>query len=303
MMVRVLSMFVAAAVLAARSTSGAESRAESEALELISWNLHGAPFTGERYEERLTAVAAEIVRRAPDAAMFQEVVLERHARLLDAAMIDYERLDGVPTKLLGWWRVRKGGLVAYRRRSSAWQPHSTGFVEFEAKPSWWKVWERDALDDKGVQKIELRHRGTGARVLVLNTHLQAYGSEYDRIRADQVAEFFATAASAADVAVVGGGDFNLPPAVLAPLVPEGVVELTAEKRRACGCGTFVAASGETGYWVDYLFARVPPCLALRASVDLIRNRRRDDPWSDHNGVAASIRFVPGGDCAADLARQ
>jgi hypothetical protein len=223
--------------------------------------------------------------------MFQEVVLQKQARLLDEKLKAYERLDGVPTKFLLLWRMRKGGLIAYLRKDSDWRKVSTDFTEFKARPSWWKIWERDAMDDKGVQRIRLRHRGSGAELVLLNTHLQAYGSEYAKIRRHQVGELFSIGSGVdVDLPVIAGGDFNLPPSVLRPLIPSGWSETTADKRRSCGCGTFVGPQGETGYWVDYLFARRPDRFGMRVDVDLIHNRGRDQPWSDHDGVIADFHF-------------
>lgn len=65
-------------------------------------------------------------------------------------------------------------------------------------------------------------------------------------------------------------------------------DLTAEYRRACGCGTFVERSGAETWWIDYVFARRADGSPIRARLERIRNRGRDDPFSDHHGLSVEM---------------
>lgn len=270
---------------AARSSSEEPDAAGGRRLKLLSWNVNGAIFTADSVEKRLTAIAGEILRRQPDLVLLQEVVRPVHAALLDRELTEYDRVDSVPTKRFFFWRIREGGLVSYLRRGGTWKLTGGGFRQFKSRPDWWKLWERDAFDDKGIEILELGNRRTGQALIVLNTHLQAYGSKYDDIRRDQAEEVFRFG-SRFELPVVAAGDFNMPPSVIAPLMPPRWADLTGRKRAACECGTF----RETGRWVDYVFACSTGGAPPSVEIELIRGGDAHGPWSDHSGIQAEIKL-------------
>jgi endonuclease/exonuclease/phosphatase family metal-dependent hydrolase len=143
-------------------------------------------------------------------------------------------------------------------------------------------------------------------VVVLNTHVQAQypgrGNPYYEVRRSQVAELLqearrSMAGNAAADAVLVAGDFNVRPDE-APLYGALAAELedfTAGYRRACGgCGTFVARDGSETWWIDYVTALRGSAARLER-VERVRNRGRDDPWSDHHGVWVELTLEPRSD--------
>lgn len=86
-------------------------------LDLLSWNVH-APPRAPRRVERLTAVAAEIARRAPEVALLQEVWFASDAARLTAQLgHNYDVVGNAPRS----WPLRTGGLLAFVRRAAGWR--------------------------------------------------------------------------------------------------------------------------------------------------------------------------------------
>jgi len=268
------------------------------AISLVSWNLHGVPGAPRR-EERMQRVAAEIARRAPDLVLLQEVWLPGDEERLVAGLAPAYRELPWPHKS---WLFRESGLMALLRDGSAWRLAATRFSEFRAEAPDWKLWEGDGFGDKGVQQLTLK--SDGLVLSVLNTHLQAvYGeAKYAEVRAQQLDQLAELArAVAPSGAVVGAGDLNT--RVGSPLHASGIaahwIDLTAELRRSCDCGTAVRDDGRANVWIDYLLAFREAGLRVRAeTVELLANAGPDDPFSDHNGFHA--RLVIGESARAGL---
>ena len=265
-------------------------------LRLISWNLHGPPFA-ERRSERMRAATAEMIRRAPDVALLQEIWFRGDAaRLIDQFGSGYDPVDVPDGALLG----RKGGLLAFLRKSSPWSLASEDrvarFEEFTAEASPLIFWQGDGLGDKGIQVLELRHAASGQGLFVLNTHLQAQyrGYPYEKIRRAQISQLNAVASGLDHgVPVLAAGDLNTLPqeAALYARLTSVWHDLTAEVRQQCSCGTNVpAATGGTEKWIDYVLARRNVSWTFSAHARLIRNAATDDPFSDHQGLDASIEM-------------
>lgn len=276
----------------------AQTKAAAQAsgkLALLTWNVHGLPFD-ESVTPRLERIATEIKARKPDVVLLQEVWLDVEAAKLGCRLAeDYERMPdppGVHAGFLNLFGHRRGGLMAFVRHASAWRVDAAApveFSEYSQSAPWYRLSEMDGIAGKGVQRLLLTD---GARrVVVLNTHVQAQypgrGNPYNEVRAAQVGELLAQARkpSAAE-AVIVGGDFNLreDEAPLYGALAAELEDFTAGYRRACGgCGTFVAPDGAETWWIDYVTARRGGAARL-VRMERIRNRGRDDPFSDHHGV-------------------
>lgn len=286
--------FAAAAALQGCASIGFEScdapaavsrsSADGE-LRIVSWNVHALPFDGSRHQ-RLDSIAGEIARRSPDLVLLQEVWLAGDAARLGCRLADrYERVPG----------PRRGGLLALVRRSSAWQVHGeASFEQYTARAPWYRLEELDGIAGKGFQGFTL---ADGARrVAVVNTHLQAQyparGNPYDAERLQQIRQLTAyTAKDHGADALLVAGDFNVREEETQHYqsLVNGLEDLTARYRRECACGTFVDRSGAETWWIDYVFGRRSDGMPLAASVERIRNRGRDDPFSDHHGIAVDLK--------------
>ncbi|MBI1814611.1 MAG: endonuclease/exonuclease/phosphatase family protein [Deltaproteobacteria bacterium] len=261
-------------------------------LRLVTWNLHGPPFAPRR-RARMGAAAMEIARRAPDLALLQEVWFPGDAAyLVDQLRSDYDSIDVPAGALLG----RKGGLLAFLRRSSPWSTERrvARFEEFGAAASRLIFWQGDGLGAKGIQIIELRHRDSSQRLFVLHTHLQAqYGEyRYEEIRHAQIAQLSEVAAGLdSAVPVLAAGDLNTMPeeTVLYAQITGPWGDLTQKLRQRCGRGTVLHNEAvKENEWLDYVLAHHSPAWRFTAEVEAIRNTGVDDPFSDHDGLDAAI---------------
>ena len=268
-------------------------------LAVISWNVHGLPFDPS-LDARLDRVAQEILRRRPDLVLLQETWITDAAERLDCRLRGEYRVvpdpDNVTAGWLGFYGHRRGGLLALVRRDSPWQLDpavAPRFEEFRATGPWERLLEeRDAVAGKGIQGFTV---GDGSRRMkVLNTHLQAqYGPRtYAEVRSAQIGQVLDRAKeNGADVVLVAG-DFNTSPRerTLYGTLTGVLRDLTAEFRRACRCGTLAGPNRTTRHWFDYVLARAAGTAAVESSMDLIRNRAANDPYSDHHGIWLEMRI-------------
>jgi endonuclease/exonuclease/phosphatase family metal-dependent hydrolase len=249
------------------------------------------------------AAATEIARRAPDLAVLQEVWFPGDAaHLVDQLRSDYDSIDVPAGALLG----RKGGLLAFLRRSSPWSTERrvARLDEFSATASRLIFWQGDGLGGKGIQIIELRH-DSGQRLFVLHTHLQAqYGEyRYEQIRHAQIAQLAEVAAGLdSGVPVLAAGDLNTMPeeTALYAQITGTWEDLTPKLRQQCGRGTVLHKPGTPGAekdekdkqddqeWIDYILAHRRATWGFTAEVEPIRNASVDNPFSDHDGLEAAI---------------
>lgn len=263
------------------------------AIDLVSWNVHGPPFAARR-RARLAAVAGEVEARAPDVALLQEVWFRGDAAWLGARLGGaYALGDGAPRR----WPLRAGGLLALVRRDGAWaaEPGLPRFERYGVAAGRWRIWEGDGLAGKGVQVLALRHRPSGAPLAVLHTHVQA---QYDTVRHERpraaqlrhLRDLSATIAPGAPL--LAAGDLNTGPAerLYAEHVAPAWIDLTRETRAARPCAVTQFECGAEPQWIDYVLARRNPLWAVASTVDLIENRARDDPFSDHHGLHVRVGF-------------
>ena len=260
-------------------------------LRLVSWNLHGAPFSKER-GQRFERAGRAIRELMPDVVILQEVWSPGDARRIFAALGPGYEPAREPR---GWFLIRRSGLLGLVRPGGGWRLHASQFFEFETEASDLKFWEGDGIGNKGVQRIILQ-RGE-LQVSVLNTHLQAEyeNTNYEAIRADQVREleeFAQTIARTSPVLVAG--DLNTrPDERLYQKILLSWRDLTASTRQSCACGTYLMGDGSDGDWIDYILARKDPAWHIRAtSVKLLRSTAPDYPYSDHQGLLATIEITP-----------
>ena len=262
----------------------------NERLTLVSWNLHGIPFVKDP-GERFGRVAEHIrgLRPAPDLLLLQEVW---GGALADQLAGDLPGYAAVPEPERNWIGQRPSGLMALARRDGTWRIEDSLTHEFDAHAPWWRVWEGDGLGRKGVQ--QLRVVSGADEVMVLHTHLQAmYGRpEYAPIAAEQLRQLTSVAQALGHARpIIAAGDLNTRIDTLRYAeLRERWVDLTAEFRERCECGTSVRADGKPGAWIDYVLAYDLPRFRVRADVHLLENRARDDPYSDHNGFFVKLRI-------------
>ena len=262
----------------------------TERLTLVSWNLHGIPFV-EDPAVRFARVAAHVrgIRPAPDLLLFQEVW---GGTLADQLAEELPAYVAAPEPERNWLGSRPAGLMALARRDGAWRIEESVLHEFDAYAAWWRVWEGDGLSRKGVQQLRLANGSD--EVMLLHTHLQAmYGKpEYAPIAAEQLRQLTGVAQGLGHARpILAAGDLNT--RIDTPRyaeLRERWIDLTAELRERCECGTSVRDDGEPGAWIDYVLAYDLPRFRVRADVHLLENRAPDDPYSDHNGFLAKLRI-------------
>jgi endonuclease/exonuclease/phosphatase family metal-dependent hydrolase len=257
-------------------------------LRVLSWNLHGV-MTAPRIEERVALAADEILRRRPAVVLLQEIWRKSEAVVLEEKF----EAKGYRTLLTPepGAIIRTAGLHAFVDGAAGWKFGADGFEAFVENAPAWKVWEGDALGDKGVQWFRVEGHGTAA--WILNTHLQAAYEPggYAEIRRAQLRQL--TARSEALLAkqplpLIAAGDLNTRPDEPGfEEISAAWQDLTRGVRDECDCGT-VAGAKEEG-WIDYILARTIDGTALDARVELIVNRAPDDPYSDHDGLQAALR--------------
>jgi endonuclease/exonuclease/phosphatase family metal-dependent hydrolase len=259
-------------------------------LHVLSWNLHDLPwFLSPHHAERLKRVTARLIELSPDIATFQEVWLEEDARPMIVALKarGYDAVES-PDRL----GMKDGGLLTFVRRGSGWAISVTRRQEFWDSAPAIKIWEGDGVAHKGFQLTTLRHRDYGDLVVV-NTHLQAqYGNAYESVRRHQLEQLLkgAGAQAGGGVPVLVCGDFNTDASE--PLhelfADDPWIDLTEPYRRRCTCKTSFSDRDTLNAWIDYIVARRDPCLSFAADIELQTNLHKDDPYSDHEGLFATV---------------
>ena len=282
------------------------SPSEGNWLRVVSWNLHGTPEVAPM-QRRLERVAAQVLARKPDIALFQEVWFEGDAILLERALSSrYDRIRDSETVRSHFFSpftgFRAGGLLAFVSRGSPWAAKGgSQFEKFRDSAPWLRYNERDGIANKGVQHFLLVNGDRN--VAILNTHLQAQyptsgrDSAYREIRAGQIAQLRRLAERLSDNAtpVVAAGDLNTMPdeTDLYRAVTAYWTDLTRAKYDSCRCGTHLGKDLNDGSkvggsrWMDYVLARMPSGYGdgvAGAKVELIESKTVDCRYSDHHGL-------------------
>jgi endonuclease/exonuclease/phosphatase family metal-dependent hydrolase len=258
--------------------------------QVLSWNVHGTPFTRER-QQRLQRVGAAILRQRPDVALLQEVWFPRDAACMIAALgATYQPVDVPRGGLLG----RQGGLLTLVRAGSGWAVRGARFHRFTLAAAAWKLWQGDGVARKGVQRVDLE--SAGQRLVVLNAHLQSdyRWNDYARVRSQQLHDLRHIAAQVdGGTPVLAAGDLNTRPTEsLYADLRTFWDDLTEAMRQRAGTGTCLNPDGSDAGWRDYILARRDPTWSIDAAdVQCIANQRPDHPYSDHHGIAATLRIA------------
>lgn len=258
-------------------------------LSILSWNVHATPLS-LRKGDRLARVVTKILEQRPDVVLLQELWTFEDARQLIRKLGKTYSAAGVqPRGML----IRKSGLLTLLRRQSGWSIQQASFHEFEAEASDWIFWEADGLGGKGIHRIDIERKG--ARVVILNTHLQSeYGkTKYKEVRTRQLQELRSMAEGVPlRFAVIAAGDLNTSPDEdLYTRLVAYWHDLGATERATCGCGTYLLDGGAEEAWIDYILARRED--EWRATVrefELVVNERPDRPYSDHHGLLVRLEL-------------
>jgi endonuclease/exonuclease/phosphatase family metal-dependent hydrolase len=187
-----------------------------------------------------------------------------------------------------------GGLVLLVRRDGAFRAEeaSLRFREFSDSAPFYRIWEADGVAGKGALFLPVV-REDGTRLWLVTTHLQArYGPrDYRRIRRAQMRELKSWIESLGGrEPVLIAGDLNTP-ARIDPVYDElesiGVDH--AWLLHENGTTTKAHPPNSTRGWIDYVLVRSHPFVS-RGTASLIRNERRDHPYSDHNALVIDIEL-------------
>jgi endonuclease/exonuclease/phosphatase family metal-dependent hydrolase len=262
-------------------------------ISLLSWNLHGLPRPlAPNHSERLRRVTTRALQLKPDLIAFQEVWLDsdqvRMAATLRSA--GYE----VFAPASGTFGLKASGLLTCVRAASGWQATTNWRARFRRSASALKFWEGDGISHKGMEFVRLSHQTHGELVFI-NTHLQSqYWNKYVIVRQRQVEQLTSAAASLGvdGVPLLVCGDFNTDPseqAVYPLFATSPWSDLTTTYRHLCvGCKTLYNRRGDLAAWFDYVIARRDPTLKIAMDLTLENNVRRDDPFSDHQGLSGIV---------------
>jgi endonuclease/exonuclease/phosphatase family metal-dependent hydrolase len=264
---------------------------------LVTWNLHGLP-PPVRFGAAtdIRRAADEVFRRSPDVALFQEVWSESYAE--DIA----RRCKGAgyaPVLLKQGGRSTGGLAMLYRL--AGWSSSKPAFTTFRRHASALRIWEGDGISHKGVLATVLTSVNTGVSVAVATTHLQSqYGSHhFAEVRSEQIRELEAAIAplGPSKQPTILAGDLNTTPTdPLYSELQQQWIDLTAGYRQRCeldksdSCGTYFA-SNVPNEWIDYVLVRRAVGGTVTANVQLIHNKKKDDPFSDHEGLQADISIT------------
>ena len=228
--------------------------------------------------------------------LFQEVWSKSHAK----DIVEYCRSRGYAPAQTEQGGRSTGGLV-FLYKAANWSVNKSVFSVFKRHASPFFIWQGDGISGKGVLALVLTRVKNGAAVVVATTHLQSqYGNyHYSEVRRAQIKELEVAIEALAPTAlpIILAGDFNTMPAdPVYSLLEQQWFDLTSEYRLGCEqespafCGTYFNDS-LPNQWLDYVFVKRAPGLKVNGTVELIRNRRKDDPFSDHQGLQVDISIT------------
>lgn len=263
----------------------------TDELPLLTWNLHGLPFT-RRWRLRCQRLREAIFRFTPQpqVLLFSELWRWRYWEELQSTL----EPDYMPL-LVGARQAffPPGGHAVFLHRTSPWCVRDLTFVRYTSSAPRWRVWEGDGLAGKGVSVLVLD--SPRARVAILHTHLQAqYGARtYGQVRAlqwEQLTELARWWASSASV-VCAVGDFNTRPSE--PLfIAQAAhwLDLTADLRQRCQRPSTTIHSDVE--WIDYvLLFRDARGASVRAHLMPHPACAPCGAISDHYGLYAHLELV------------
>lgn len=266
-------------------------------IRAISWNLHGVPYFWKSRKGRMKAAIAACLEHTPDFIGLEEVWSPSDARFIARAAqsANFESLTG----LGGWGRASGGLMLLYS--SPRWRLTAPpAFHRYDTHASDLKLYEADGVGHKGILLANLGSAATGETISVIVTHLQSqysHGRTYERVRrlqADQLDTLIQTLPESQLCLVLG--DFNTTPedSAVYEVLTRHCIDLTAEYRAACNrvrgprCGTAFDSPTRLE-WIDYVLAGHSARRLLKSwQIDLIQNIAPDSPYSDHDGLIATV---------------
>jgi len=260
-------------------------------LTLLSWNLHGLPWPLTKdLTGRISRATAKIRELAPEVVLLQEAW-----RVAETGQI-IRALQPEWTPYFAQRRNNRarGGLLVLANANAGWElRRPTEFHPFSASAPAWRFWEGDGLSGKGALVLDFA-RGDN-RFIIVNTHMQSPypGIDYADIRRSQLTQLH-TIMSGLDRTVprVLAGDLNTDAREpLYSAIAALGTDLTVETREKSDCGTIFDWRDGRQEWIDYVLASGPDHVRALGDTTLIRNDGRDNPFSDHNGLFATIKFV------------
>jgi endonuclease/exonuclease/phosphatase family metal-dependent hydrolase len=281
---------------------------------VLSWNVHGLPRPLDlhflpwdktpRHGERVRSVLARIASLTPqpDIVAFQEVWRDDDAGAI-IATAGYSACEAPNGPIM-----RPTGLLTLYRKDR-WTALSCDTHHYAESAN------TDTRGKKGLLLTKLRHTD-GQSITFINTHLQSqYDTKgektYKDVRKSQIKELKAEAERVASpgTPLIAFGDFNTYPYPSDADVYAGIsdghpwIDLTREARARCGCETNFDSThkGRMDGWIDYALAYADPLLKFDASITLLTNQHIDTPYSDHQGLLATITVTPPSFAAAGVA--
>ena len=256
-------------------------------LSVMSMNVHGLPWPITRDPEgRMAAIAGEIERRQPDVVFLQEV--------WSSAMLGVitSHIQPPYQVLFASGRVGpKGGLVILLKKADGWVVSQTpDFEAYRKKAPKWKVWQGDGIAGKGFLTVKLDV--WGRKIFIVDTHLQSQygGDDYTDIRLDQLEQLREEIKPLTFLPVLIAGDFNTDSRDAGESKTYQAVtaigaDLTKQFRDQCQCGTTFDTPSQ---WIDYILTAYEGPWQPDPKIELIQNKGTDNPFSDHQGLVATL---------------
>ncbi len=215
-------------------------------VRVVTWNLHGLPFTGSA--RRFMAASDLVVSKRPDFILIQEVWTRSGARQLQER---FAKAGYAMAATGSFAPIRLGGLLVFVN-ASQWQIKKKRSAEYTVTASPLRLWESDGLAGKGILIVEVVSADARHHLTLVNTHLQAeYGAKrYAMVRKAQLDQLEREVRT--QTPTILAGDFNTEPdeTVFAVLWKSGWADGTRAFRNAHPSAT---TNGEQ--WIDYVITR------------------------------------------------
>jgi len=261
-------------------------------LSVLCWNLHGVPRPISRDPRgRLQRASAKIRELCPDVVLLQEIWSGWGVEILLRALHPDWKALSVPRR----GGAPSGGLLALVRVAGGWiAGGAPEFHRYNSSAPAWKIWEGDGISGKGALIVSLERNGE--RLFAVDTHLQSQyaGSDYFTVRDAQLRQLGTLVARLDQrVPAIIAGDFNTDCGEpLYSRIAEMGIDLAAQAREGRGTN-FDLCDGRPA-WIDYILGPDSRRWSAAAEIELIMNRRFDDPYSDHHGLWCMVTLRPRG---------
>jgi len=273
--------------------------AMKQSLTLLSYNVFGAPFHGQKIiatllrtkvRRRFRLIAKEITKKNFDFLLFQEVHTYPHLFVLKRAL---------PKEYKVYFQLGiygpKGGMVTFTKRKIS----KKLFVDFFDKGVLWNRSITGPLTQKGMLLLKIKDTQTW----VINTHLTqnssgVWGNKsvYTKILTSQLRQCAASLKSLQKkgYSIVVGGDFNMPHTseLYTKFVTESDMKDVFEKSTTSTYLQWFEGEKKSER-IDYIFYTLNPSLILEKKENIftqaLKNERGEKQLlSDHVGLFATF---------------